>query len=166
VKAFLENETPFVLRHLGIAVPCIEEAIESYRKLFGFEIYSGPFDDVVQKVKVCFLKASHNDVAEIELVAPLTATSPVSALIARNGVIPYHLCLETSDLIGAISWAKKCGCVVISGPSPAIAFQGRRIAWICTESSQLIELLESAENFESIKREDQVQQIPMPADGK
>ena len=81
--------------------------------------------------------------AEIELIAPITEDSPIRSMLAKDGGGAYHLCFETNDIDGALTHAKNNGCIVVSGPAPAVAFQGRRIAWIYTRSRQLFELVES-----------------------
>jgi methylmalonyl-CoA/ethylmalonyl-CoA epimerase len=63
-------------------------------------------------------------------------------MLAKDGGGSYHLCFETSDIDGALAHAKKNGCIIVSLPVPAVAFQGRRIAWIYTRSRQLFELVE------------------------
>jgi methylmalonyl-CoA/ethylmalonyl-CoA epimerase len=111
--------------------------------LFGYKVISGPFDDPIQKVTVNFLAKSDEDVAEIELIAPISEDSPIRSMLAKDGGGTYHLCFETSDIDGALIHAKKNGCIVVSSPVPAVAFQGRRIAWIYTRSRQLFELVEA-----------------------
>jgi methylmalonyl-CoA/ethylmalonyl-CoA epimerase len=34
-------------------------------------------------------------------------------------------------------------CVVLGGPVPAVAFEGRKIAWLYTPARELIELVEA-----------------------
>jgi methylmalonyl-CoA/ethylmalonyl-CoA epimerase len=111
--------------------------------LFGYKVISGPFDDPIQKVTVNFLAKSDEDVAAIELIAPLSVDSPITSMLAKNGGGAYHLCFETSDIDQALVHAKKNGCMVVSPPVPAVAFDGRKIAWIYTRSRQLFELVES-----------------------
>jgi methylmalonyl-CoA/ethylmalonyl-CoA epimerase len=65
-------------------------------------------------------------------------------MLKKDGGGAYHLCFETSDIEAALTHAKDNGCIVISGPVPAVAFDGRRIAWIYTRSRQLFELVEAA----------------------
>jgi methylmalonyl-CoA/ethylmalonyl-CoA epimerase len=134
----------FKLLHVGVAVPTLGPTTELLSNLLGYRVVSGPFDDPVQKVKVIFLAKSDKDVAEIELVAPLSEDSPIKATLAKSGGGAYHLCFETSVLDGALDHAKKNGCIVVAAPAPAVAFQGRRIAWIYTRSQQLFELVEAA----------------------
>jgi len=104
---------------------------------------SGPYDDPLQKVTVLFLAKTARDVAEIELIAPLGADSPIQSMLAKSGGGAYHLCFETSELEGALEHARKNGCIVVAAPAPAVAFEGRRIAWIYTRSRQLFELVEA-----------------------
>ena len=133
----------FKLLHVGVAVPSLGPTTELLSNLFGYKVVSGPFDDPIQKVAVSFLAKSDEDVAEIELIAPLSVDSPITSMLAKSGGGAYHLCFETSDLEEALLHAKKNGCMVVSPPVPAVAFDGRRIAWIYTRSRQLFELVES-----------------------
>lgn len=134
----------FKLMHVGVAVSTLEPTTELLSALFGYRVVSGPFDDPIQKVTVNFLAKSAEDVAEIELIAPLAQDSPIRSILAKDGGGAYHLCFETSDIDGALAHAKSNGCIVVSPPVPAVAFQGRRIAWIYTRSRQLFELVEAA----------------------
>ncbi|HEV2618656.1 MAG TPA: VOC family protein [Acidobacteriaceae bacterium] len=133
----------FRLLHVGVAVPSLDPATESLSTLFGYRVVSGPFDDPIQKVRVNFLATANHDVAEIELIAPISDDSPVRSMLNKSGGGAYHLCFETSDIEAALTHAKNNGCIVISQPVPAVAFQGRRIAWIYTKSRQLFELVEA-----------------------
>ena len=133
----------FKLRHVGIAVPSLGPATEALADLFGYRVVSGPFDDPIQKVSVNFLTQSDQDVAEIELIAPLSDDSPIASMLRKSGGGAYHLCFETTDIEQALVHAKNNGCVIVSPAVPAVAFNGRRIAWIYTRSRQLFELVES-----------------------
>jgi methylmalonyl-CoA/ethylmalonyl-CoA epimerase len=133
----------FKLRHVGVAVPSLGPATETLSALFGYRVVSGPFDDPIQKVSVNFLTTSDKDAAEIELIAPLSEDSPITSMLAKSGGGAYHLCFETSDIDQALVHAKNNGCMIVSPAVPAVAFGGRRIAWIYTRSRQLFELVEA-----------------------
>jgi methylmalonyl-CoA/ethylmalonyl-CoA epimerase len=133
----------FKLRHVGVAVPAIGPATEALSTLFGYRVISGPFDDPIQKVTVNFLTQSDQDTAEIELIAPLTEDSPIASILAKGSGGAYHLCFETTNIEQALVHAKNNGCIIVSPPVPAVAFNGRRIAWIYTRSRQLFELVEA-----------------------
>jgi methylmalonyl-CoA/ethylmalonyl-CoA epimerase len=138
------EDLDFKLRHVGVAVPKLGPTTDALEALFGYKVVSGPFDDPIQKVSVNFLATSDNDVAEIELIAPLSEDSPITSMLAKGGGAAYHLCFETSDIEQAVAHAKANGCIIVSPPVPAVAFNGRRIAWIYTRSRQLFELVEAA----------------------
>jgi methylmalonyl-CoA/ethylmalonyl-CoA epimerase len=137
------DELGFKLRHVGVAVPSLGPTTETLSTLFGYRVVSGPFDDPIQKVSVNFLTTSDSDAAEIELIAPLSEDSPITSMLAKSGGGAYHLCFETSNIDQALVHAKNNGCVIVSPAVPAVAFGGRRIAWIYTRSRQLFELVEA-----------------------
>jgi len=127
-------------KHLGVAVQDLEKALPAYRELLGYRLTSGPFDDPIQKVSVCFLSPAKEG-PEFELVAPLTADSPVRKILSSGGGA-YHLCFETGNIDDAVAELSRQGCVMVSGPVPAVAFGGRRIAWLYMPTRQLLELVE------------------------
>jgi methylmalonyl-CoA/ethylmalonyl-CoA epimerase len=143
VTSELLSSLNFKLLHVGVAVPSLEPTTEMLSTLFGYEVVSGPFDDPIQKVTVNFLATSGKDVAEIELIAPLTEDSPIRSMLAKGGGGAYHLCFETDDIDGALLHMQNNKCIVVAKPVPAVAFGGRRIAWIYTPSRQLIEIVEA-----------------------
>ena len=59
-----------------------------------------------------------------------------------KGIGAYHICYEVSDLEKTLEDVRASGCVLISAPVPAAAFEGRRIAWLSTPTRHLVELLE------------------------
>jgi len=128
------------LNHLGIAVPHIETAIPVYERLLGYRVVSGPFDDPIQKVSVCFLGSNEQRDMTLELVEPHGDQSPVSKFLSK-GLGAYHICFEVEDVNYALAQARLHGCVVVSDPVPAVAFGGRPIAWFYTPTRQLLEIL-------------------------
>jgi methylmalonyl-CoA/ethylmalonyl-CoA epimerase len=137
-------ELGFKLLHVGVAVPSLGPATEALSTLFGYRVVSGPFDDPIQKVSVNFLTQSDKDVTEIELIAPLTPDSPITSMLKKSGGGgAYHLCFETTDIDQALIHAQNNGCLIASPAVPAVAFNGRRIAWIYAPTRQLFELVEA-----------------------
>ncbi len=143
MSSSLNEDLNFKLRHVGVAVPSLGPATEVLESLFGYRVISGPFDDPIQKVMVNFLTQAEDNVAEIELIAPLTEDSPIKSMLSKGSGGAYHLCFETNDMEKALTHAKSQGCIVVSPPAPAVSFSGRRIAWIYTKTRQLFELVES-----------------------
>jgi methylmalonyl-CoA/ethylmalonyl-CoA epimerase len=133
---------PLRVHHIGVAVSSLEDAVPAYRAIFGYELLSGPFEDALQRVSVCFLGSGRPGEPAIELVAPAAERSPIGAVLAR-GVGAYHVCYEVPDVEAALAHARAHRCVIVSQPVPAVAFGGRRIAWFYMPTRQLVELLES-----------------------
>ncbi|MGB8886036.1 MAG: VOC family protein [Candidatus Korobacteraceae bacterium] len=136
------TDNSFRFHHLGVAVGDLEKSIPIYRELFGYQLISGPFDDPRQKVAVCFLSRSPNDMV-IELVMPSGPDSPVMRTLNQGGSA-YHVCYEVPDMNAALKHLKNHKCGLLSEPVPAVAFQGRPIAWLSTPTRQLIELVQAA----------------------
>jgi methylmalonyl-CoA/ethylmalonyl-CoA epimerase len=131
----------FAFHHVGIAVRDLPAAIPVYKTLFGYEMTSGPFDDPIQNVSVCFLSRGEGDTV-LELVAPLGPNSPIDRILKKGGG-PYHICYQVPDIRAAIAELAGKGAILLSGPVPAVAFAGREIAWLMTEVNLLVELLQA-----------------------
>lgn len=131
----------FTFHHLGVAVKSIAKAIPIYQDLFGYELFSGPFDDPIQRVSVCFLRRQAAGEIIVELIAPLGENSPIDRILTKGGGA-YHVCYEVDNLDETLATLKSKKCIIVSGPVPAVAFKNRRIAWLFTPTQQLVELLE------------------------
>jgi methylmalonyl-CoA epimerase len=131
----------FTFAHVGVAVRDLAKSIPIYQDIFGYRLVSGPFDDPVQRVTVCFLGTGETKDVEIELVAPLSDDSPVNRLLAKGGGA-YHVAYYVDDIIGWTAAARTKGCVLLGEPVPAVAYNRRRIAWLYLPSRQLVEVIE------------------------
>ena len=93
------------LNHIGVAVPAIDAAIAFWRETMGATVVTVPFDMPEQGVRVCFVDtpdANGLGGTQIELLAPLSDRSPVSAFLARNPLGgQHHLAFEVPDIAEA-----------------------------------------------------------------
>ena len=80
-----------------------------------------------------------------ELVAPLAGAprSPIDRVLEK-GNTSYHVCYETPDLEATLARFVAEGALIVSDPVAAVAFEGRRIAWLLLPMRHLLELLEAA----------------------
>ncbi|KAA6455582.1 methylmalonyl-CoA epimerase [Acidobacteria bacterium AB60] len=131
----------FPLHHVGVAVKKMQKAIAEYETLWGYKLVSGPFDDPIQNVSVCFLAREPGDTV-IELVAPLGPNSPIDLTLKKGGGT-YHLCYQVEDINAAIAHLSEQGAFLVSGPVPAVAFNMRPIAWLLTGTNLLVELVQA-----------------------
>ena len=60
------------LNHVGVAVPNIEQACETYRTLYGATDITTPFDMPEQGVKVCFVNLPNSQIELIEIESVMT----------------------------------------------------------------------------------------------
>lgn len=133
---------PFRVDHVGIAVKDIDQSLAQYTELFGYRLVSGPFDDPEQQARVAFIRSDDPTDTLLELVAPLDEQSQVQRVLAK-GLSLYHICYEVPDIQQAIDHLREQKCLLVSGPTPAVAYEGRPIAWLYTPNRQLTELVEA-----------------------
>ncbi|QQO55145.1 MAG: hypothetical protein N838_19130 [Thiohalocapsa sp. PB-PSB1] len=127
--------------HVGYAVAEIQAYLDDFmRPLFAPLRATEPIADALQRVRVCFVEMQGGTV--IELVEPFGENSPVRTIVgSRRGGL-YHLCYEVDDLDAEIIRFRAKGCFPLAHPTPAAAFNGRRIVFLMTPQRDLIELLE------------------------
>ena len=86
------------LNHVGVATPSLDRAIAFWRDVMGAQVIREPFDLPAQGVRVCFVDTP-NGGTQIELLAPLDESSPVSGFLAKNPQGgQHHLCFEVPDI--------------------------------------------------------------------
>jgi methylmalonyl-CoA/ethylmalonyl-CoA epimerase len=128
------------LHHIGIAVGDISQAVEDHRRRFGCEPEGRVIHDPVQTAFIQFLRVRGSP-ALIELVAPDGPGSKLKKALEKGGGL-NHLCHSTEDIESACRVLREQGMVLIHRPTPAVAFGGRRIAWLIGRDRVLIELVE------------------------
>lgn len=129
-----------IFHHIGIACRNIEETASFYISL-GY-LKTEIVYDPVQNVHICFLNSQNHDAPCIELISPHDETSPIYNNLQKNGVSPYHICYTTENLEESILELKKQKFLIVSRPSPAIAFNGKRVCFLASKIAGLVELVE------------------------
>ena len=129
------------LHHIGYVTASIAGSVEEYTKATGLVWDGAIIHDPLQMVSVAFLGSGVGGSAMIELVEPAGRRSPVNRFLEAGGGL-HHICLEVVDLPAHIEASQAAGCTLVRVPLPAVAFGGRKIAWVTTPSGQLIELLQ------------------------
>ncbi len=137
----MTDPTELHLHHVGFVVAEITSSMEAFVNSLGARWDGSIFNDPNQRVRVAFLTTRSSD-AQIELIAPAAGESPVRNFLEKKGGGLHHLCYEVADLEQALADFRSRKAVLAKQPLPAVAFRGRRIAWIVTREKLLIELLE------------------------
>lgn len=125
--------------HVGFVVASISRTVEEFARALSGTWNGRIIHDPLQKVRVTFLALAGG--ASLELVEPAEEESPVSPFLHRGGGL-HHICLEVENLEAELDRARQHGSLIAKAPLPAVAFNGRRIAWIYTREKLLIEYLE------------------------
>jgi methylmalonyl-CoA/ethylmalonyl-CoA epimerase len=131
------------LHHIGFVVSSIAAAVAQFSLGMPLSWDGQVYYDPVQTVRVTFLAHGSPEAPLIELVEPVDGESRVARFLKRGGGL-HHLCYEVAALEPEIERSLAAGAILVADPAAAVAFQGRRIAWICTPDRLLIEYLEHA----------------------
>ncbi len=133
--------SPPTFHHIGFVVASIENSIQGFSQSLQAEWDGKIFHDPNQVVKVTFLRSKQAGNPVVELVEPAGETSPVIPFLKRGGGL-HHLCYEVDELEEQLGVSRAQGAIVVRPPLLAVAFDGRRIAWVYTKSKLLLEYLE------------------------
>jgi methylmalonyl-CoA/ethylmalonyl-CoA epimerase len=131
------------LNHVGVAVPSIEDAKQTYRDLYGVtDADITPTRDMPEQgVKVAFVNVPNS---QIELIEPLGEASPIVKFLEKNPLGgQHHVCFEVADIYVARDAMKARGATVLG--EPRIGAHGTLIIFIHPKNSNgvLIELMEA-----------------------
>jgi methylmalonyl-CoA/ethylmalonyl-CoA epimerase len=124
--------------HVGVACTAIEDEAERFRPL-GYRIDGAAFEDPVQGVRGMFLMGQS---PRLELLQPLAgADGGVLAPWLARGAKLYHLAYVADDLSVAIDRFRAQDAKLVVPPVPAVAFDGREIAFLMLRNGVLVELI-------------------------
>ncbi len=125
--------------HIGVAVHNLEEAMETYGALLGFELQG---TEVLEDrgLEVCFVNTGKE---RIELIAPTRDDSEVSAFLSKRGSGIHHICIGVEDIDQAVEEMTERG-ARIAGDGVQSGAHNTRVAFLHPKSTHgvLIELVE------------------------
>jgi len=124
------------INHVGIAVPNLDEAIETYNKL-GFTIL-GREIVASQKVEVAMIQIGES---HIELLQPTAEDSPIAKFLEKKGPGIHHFAVSVDDINTALQEYEQKGIRMID-TVPRNGAHGTKIAFIHPKSTNgvLLEL--------------------------
>jgi len=130
------------LAHVGIAVRSLDEAVRVWVDALGFR-HTDTIDFPSMMVRIAFLRGGS---AELELLEPTHADSPVGRFLARRGEGLHHLSFLVPDLEKALKDAESAGLELVDR-SPREGSHRTRIAFLSPRSLNgvLVELCERRE---------------------
>jgi methylmalonyl-CoA/ethylmalonyl-CoA epimerase len=129
-------QTPRIA-HIGVAVPDLEVALAFYRDVLGLVPHPPETADGATIVSLPFGDA------DVELLTPHDAQSPLARFLERRGPGIHHICYRVPDLDAALDRCRAAGYRLID-EVPRLGAGGRRIAFVHPKATGgiLLELTE------------------------
>jgi methylmalonyl-CoA/ethylmalonyl-CoA epimerase len=111
--------------HIGVAVEEIEPAMALYRDSFQLGV---AHREVVEEqgVEAVLLDVGEN---HVELLAPLSADTPVGKFLARQGPGLHHVAYQVQDIDAALAACRAAGLQLID-QQPRVGIRGSRVAFM------------------------------------
>jgi methylmalonyl-CoA epimerase len=129
------------IHHLGVAVDDLDEAVDTYERLFGARV---EHRDTVpdQGVEAASLRVGES---RVELLASLGAETPVGKFLAKRGPGMHHVAYEVDDLSFSLAELERVGAELIDS-QPREGLFGLQVAFVHPDSTHgvLAELVSDA----------------------
>jgi methylmalonyl-CoA/ethylmalonyl-CoA epimerase len=111
--------------HIGVAVEEIEPAMALYRDSYQLAV---AHREVVQEqgVEAVLLDVGEN---HVELLAPLSADTPVGKFLARQGPGLHHVAYQVKDIDATLEACRRAGIELID-KQPRTGIRGSRVAFM------------------------------------
>jgi methylmalonyl-CoA/ethylmalonyl-CoA epimerase len=111
--------------HVGVAVQEIDASLEMYRNLFKVDV---AHREIVreQGVEVALIAVGDN---HVELLAPLSADTPVGKFLAQRGPGLHHIAYQVSDIDLTLTALKEAGTALID-KQPRVGIRESRVAFL------------------------------------
>jgi methylmalonyl-CoA/ethylmalonyl-CoA epimerase len=97
------------IHHIGIAVPDLDEAVQTYERLFGATLEHRERIDA-QGVEAASLRVGDG---RVELLAALGGDTPVGRFLAKRGPGMHHVAYEVDDARAALAELAAAGVELI-----------------------------------------------------
>lgn len=122
------------LHHVGIVVDSLAEAIPLFEVWFGAQRFGEVIEDEYQGARIQLFLMENSTLLEVVEALP-------GGNFHHSG--EFHLCFTVPDIDEEMHRMHDLGAVVSHPTINAAHFENRRMAFVATQSGQLVELLES-----------------------
>jgi methylmalonyl-CoA epimerase len=120
---------PRGIHHLGVAVHDLDEAVDTYERLFGAQLeHRAQVDD--QGVEAAAVLVGNG---RVELLAPLGDETPVGRFLASRGPGMHHVAYEVNDLRATLAELTSEGAELID-MEPRAGLFGLQVAFVHPDS--------------------------------
>ena len=117
------------VHHVAFAVTDLDEALETYKRLFGARVeLRGRMDE--QGVEAVYLRIGDG---RVELVSALGDDTPVGRFLAKRGPGMHHVAYQVADVGAAVRSLRAEGVDVID-PEPRPGLGGHEVSFVHPDS--------------------------------
>jgi methylmalonyl-CoA/ethylmalonyl-CoA epimerase len=117
------------IHHFGVAVRNLDEAVETYERLFGAQVeHRATVED--QGVRAASVRIGGG---RVELLEPLDEDTPVGRFLAKRGPGMHHVAYQVSDLPTALAELAGAGADLID-ERPREGLFGLQVAFVHPDS--------------------------------
>ena len=117
------------VHHVAFAVTDLDEALETYQRLFGARVeLRGRMDD--QGVEAAYMRIGDG---RVELVSALGEDTPVGRFLAKRGPGMHHVAYQVADVGAALRSLRAEGVEVID-PEPRPGLGGHEVSFVHPDS--------------------------------
>lgn len=124
--------------HIGVATDNLHQAIREY-SLIGYSPESAEFADPQQGISGQFVAGPG---PRLELLEALPGSQTLAPWL-RSPARMYHLAFEVPDLPAAIERSRQSRAKLVREPTPAVAFDGRPVAFLFFPGRFLVEFIQA-----------------------
>jgi methylmalonyl-CoA/ethylmalonyl-CoA epimerase len=124
--------------HLGIATRSLAKEVDSYSHL-GYEPEGGEFQDDHQGIRGLFLAGGG---PRLEILEPIEGSKTLEPILLR-GLKCYHHAYEVEEMEVSMSALQEERALIVRAAAPAIAFGGRRVAFMMLQNRWMVELIDA-----------------------
>jgi methylmalonyl-CoA/ethylmalonyl-CoA epimerase len=129
-----------IFDHLGVFVADLALGRAQLEATIGIGDWGPEIDDPGLGVRVQFGRDASG--LRYELVAPNGPDNPVDPVLKSRGNILNHVAYRVVSLEDELLRLRASGAMPLSKPHPAIAFGGRRVAFVLLRAGFIIELID------------------------
>lgn len=117
------------IHHVGVAVEDLDDALSTYRTLFGAELeHRATVPD--QGVEAASVRVGDG---RVELLEPLAVDTPVGRFLAKRGPGMHHVAYEVEDVQAAVTSLTESGAQMID-ERPREGLFGLQVAFVHPDS--------------------------------
>jgi methylmalonyl-CoA epimerase len=117
------------IHHLGVAVADLDDALDTYTRLFGAEV-EGRATVAGQGVDAVALRVGSG---RVELLSPLEDDTPVGRFLASRGAGMHHVAFEVEDIRAALDSLRRDGAELVD-EEPREGMFGLQVAFVHPDS--------------------------------